>query len=102
MDNAILVLQIGVGALGIDLTAAHYCVFYSPDYSLTTYLQARDRLHRHGQTHKVTYYHLIATGLTDDETGTPSVDQRLYEALNTKRDVMRGVLDKKRLKELFT
>lgn len=100
--KAVLVLQIGVGALGVDLTSAHIAIFYSPDYSLNTYLQARDRLHRHGQTKKVTYYHLIATGLTDDNTGVPSVDQKLYEALHTKRDVMHGILDKKRLKELFT
>lgn len=101
-SRAVLVLQIGVGALGVDLTSAHIAVFYSPDYSLNTYLQARDRLHRHGQTKKVTYYHLVAVGL-DDEGGPkrPTIDEKLYQTLATKENVMRGVLDKRRLMELF-
>ncbi len=89
---AVLVLQIAVGALAINLTAAHIAVFYSPDYSLNNYLQARDRLHRIGQGEKVTYYHLVGRG---------TIDESIYKALEKKEDVMRTVLDRRRLRRLF-
>ena len=89
--RAVLVVQISVVALGVDLTSAHIGVFYSPDYSLSTYLQARDRLHRIKQEHKVTYYHLCAA----------PVDDGLYKTLATKEDAMRGVLDVNRLRRLW-
>ena len=45
---------------GITLTSASYMVFYSPIWSAELYVQARDRIHRKGQTNRCTYYHLVA------------------------------------------
>ena len=91
-DGGILVGQVQVSSLAIDLTASHIGIFFSPDYSLTNYLQSRDRLHRHGQKEKVTYYHLVAE---------ESIDRRIYAALASKEDVMRRLLDRAGAVDIF-
>ena len=75
-DKKIIVLQEQAGALGITLTAAHLCIFYSQNYSLLNRLQAEDRLHRIGQKNPVTYIDLI---LKD------SIEELIIEALEEKR-----------------
>jgi SNF2 family DNA or RNA helicase len=72
------------GGLGIDLTAARRCVYYSLGFSLGDYEQSLARLHRPGQGHPVTYYHLVAEG---------TVDRRVYRALSKRRDVVESVLE---------
>ena len=79
-----LAVQIQAGGVGVDLTRARYCCFYSPSFSLGDYEQARARVHRPGQTRKVTYIKLIAPD---------TVDERIYEALSSKKDVVRYVLE---------
>jgi len=61
----VFISQIQAGSLGIDLTPADVCIFYSLDYNAGNYWQAQDRLHRIGQTRKVTYYHLVAPRTID-------------------------------------
>lgn len=53
------------GGIGITLTAADYCIFFSNDYSSEIRLQAEDRLHRIGQRNPVTYIDLIMKGTLD-------------------------------------
>ncbi len=48
-DIDILGVQIQAGGLGIDLTRAAYCVYYSVGFSLGDYLQSLARTHRPGQ-----------------------------------------------------
>jgi SNF2 family DNA or RNA helicase len=62
---------------GITLTRACYDIFYSHSFSFETYEQARNRIHRTGQTEKVTHYHLIAKG---------TIDERVWWALRHKRN----------------
>lgn len=50
------------GGVGITLTAADYCIFYSNDYSYEIRVQAEDRLHRIGQKNRVVYIDLIMKG----------------------------------------
>lgn len=64
----IFIAQIQAGSLGIDLTASSVAIFYSLDYSYANYVQAQDRLHRIGQTNKVTYYHLVVPHTIDSLT----------------------------------
>lgn len=90
--KCVLVGQIQVSSLGIDLSSAHVAVFYSPDYSYTNYAQSRDRLHRIGQHHPVTYYHLVAE---------KSVDEKIYRALQKKQDLSYMLLDARRMHNLF-
>lgn len=64
-EAPILAAQISSGAMGIDLTRAAYCVYYSVGTSLGDYLQSEARVHRPGQERSVTYYHLVAKGTID-------------------------------------
>jgi len=82
--GAVLAVQIQAGGLGIDLTAARYCVWYSVGFSLGDYEQCLARLHRPGQKHVVTYIHLIASD---------TVDGKIYKALAQKRDVITAILE---------
>ena len=67
-SEKVFIAQIQAGSLGIDLTAASVAIFYSLDYSYANYVQAQDRLHRIGQTNKVTYYHLVVPHTIDSLT----------------------------------
>jgi len=80
----VLATQLQSGGLGIDLTAARYCIFYSHGFSLGNYQQARARVHRPGQKRKVTYYHLCAKG---------TVDEKVIRALETRADLVKFVID---------
>lgn len=64
-DLKVFIAQIQAGSLGIDLTAADAAIFFSLDYNAANYWQAQDRLHRYGQTRKVTYYHLVVPRTID-------------------------------------
>lgn len=71
------ITQIAAGSLGISLTAASEAIFFSHTNNFAQFAQAKDRLHRIGQHHPVTYYHLI----------TPGVDQAIWLANKTKKNV---------------
>ena len=79
----VLAVQVRAGSLGIDLTRACYCVFYSIGHSLGDFKQAVKRVNRPGQTRAVRYYHLLASG---------TVDERVYDALQNKEEVVNYVL----------
>lgn len=79
-----LVAQIQSGGIGIDLTRARLCVFYSIGHSLSEWLQAIARLHRPGQTRHTHIYSLIATLPHNRMT----VEGRVYAALRDRKDVV--------------
>jgi SNF2 family DNA or RNA helicase len=79
----LLAVQLQSGGVGIDLTRAHYAIYYSLGFSLGDYEQSLARLHRPGQTKPVQYYHLIAEG---------TVDEKVYQALRDRREVVGYVL----------
>lgn len=83
-EGDLLATQIQAGGLGVDLTLARYCVFFSIGYSLGEYEQALARVRRPGQTRNVTYIHLIARD---------TVDVTIYEAIQKKKDAVSAVLD---------
>jgi SNF2 family DNA or RNA helicase len=76
-------VQVQSGGVGIDLTAAPYCVWFNHPWSLGGYDQALTRVHRPGQTQNVTYYHLLCEG---------TVDVAVFAALGKKRDIVEKVL----------
>lgn len=61
----VFVGQQHAGGLGITLTAADYCIFFSNDYSPEIRLQCEDRLHRIGQKNQVTYIDLLMKATID-------------------------------------
>ncbi len=80
----ILAVQIQSGGTGIDLTRARYCVYLSTGYSLGDYEQSLARVHRPGQDRTVHYYHMIAEN---------SIDEKVYAALRSRKQVVESVLD---------
>ncbi len=87
-EAAILATQISAGGVGIDLTRACYCGYYSLGFSLGDYEQSLARVHRPGQLRSVTYYHWIIAG---------TIDERVMRALDARADVVEDIL--KNLKE---
>lgn len=85
--TSVLAVQYESGSESIDLTRAHYCVYYSLTYSLAKYLQSKKRLHRPGQTHSVTYYHIIGK-LSKGK----SIDELILSALKSKQDVITYIM----------
>lgn len=64
----VLVCIISTGALGRnELVVARDAIFYSCNFSVDDFRQALDRIHRPGQLHKVTYYHLLVEESIDWE-----------------------------------
>ena len=79
----VLAVQIQVGAEGQDFTRSRYCVFYSFGFSLSQYQQARDRLHRPGQTRPVFYYHLLVRD---------TIDERILRAIENRAEMIETIL----------
>lgn len=65
-EPSVIVANVAVGGVGITLTNAAYCVYYSRTYSLGDALQSEDRIHRSGQKRKCVYYDLTAKGTVDE------------------------------------
>jgi SNF2 family DNA or RNA helicase len=76
--------QVATAGLGITLTAASTMIFYSLDYSMSNFEQAKARIHRVGQIEKCTYIFLVAKG---------TVDQKALKALRSKADLARTLVD---------
>jgi SNF2 family DNA or RNA helicase len=82
-DIDVIGVQIQSGGVGIDLTRAAYCIYLSLGYSLGDYEQSLARCHRPGQTRTTFFYHLITEG---------TVDEKVYKALDERRDVVESIL----------
>jgi len=83
-DIQVFVGQIATAGLGITLTAASTLVFYSLDYSMSNFEQAKARIHRVGQKENCTYIYLTARG---------TVDEKVLQALQGKADLARTLVD---------
>ena len=73
--------------MGITLTAADTMVFYSMDYSMSNFEQAKARIHRVGQRNPCTYIYLVAVG---------TIDEKVLQALRDKADLARALIDEYR------
>jgi SNF2 family DNA or RNA helicase len=80
----VFVGQIATAGLGITLTAASTMVFYSLDYSMSNFEQAKARIHRVGQIYPCTYLYLTARG---------TVDEKVLEALRNKASLAKNLVD---------
>ena len=84
-EVTVFVGQIATAGLGITLTAADKMVFYSLDYSMSNFEQAKARIHRVGQRNPCTYIYLVTAG---------TVDEKVLQALRDKADLARVLIDK--------
>ncbi len=80
----VFVGQIAAAGLGITLTAASTMVFYSLDYSMSNFEQAKARIHRVSQTENCLYIYLIAKN---------TVDAKILRSLRDKVDLARTLAD---------
>lgn len=87
-NTTVLVSQIQSGGIGVDMTRASYCWFYSLGYSLSEYEQAVARLHRPGQAKTTRIYHMTAT-----INGRPTVDGRVYSAIRDRKEILDVIID---------
>jgi SNF2 family DNA or RNA helicase len=69
---------------GLTFTNCNYGVYFSLSYSYEFQKQSQDRIHRIGQTDKVTYYYLVAKD---------TIDEVIYEAVNGKAQLSTEVLN---------
>ena len=83
-DCRVFVGQIAAAGLGITLTAASTMVFYSLDYSMSNFEQAKARIHRVSQTENCLYIYLVAKG---------TVDVKVLRALRHKVDLAKTLVD---------
>lgn len=77
-------LQIDTAGLGITLTAADTCVYYSVNFNYAAYSQSLARIHRIGQRNTCTYIHLVVE---------KSVDESILKALSEKEDLAKTIVD---------
>lgn len=64
-EYKIAIVQSQAGAEAITLTAADTSIYYSMTLSWIKYYQARSRVHRAGQTKKVSHIHLLVRNSVD-------------------------------------
>lgn len=83
-DCKAFVGQIAAAGLGITLTAASTMVFYSMDYSMSNFEQAKARIHRVSQSENCLYIYLVAKG---------TIDAKVLKALQSKVDLARTLVD---------
>lgn len=80
----VFVGQIAAAGLGITLTAASTMVFYSLDYSMSNFEQAKARIHRAGQKENCHYIYLVCRD---------TVDRKVLYALRQKMNLAKMLVD---------
>lgn len=83
-ETKVFLAQIDTAGLGITLTAADTCVYYSVNFNYAAYSQSLARIHRIGQKNTCTYIHLITEG---------TVDETILKALAKKEDLAKTIVD---------
>jgi SNF2 family DNA or RNA helicase len=81
---SVFVGQIAVAGVGLTLIAASTLIFFSLDFSMSNFEQAKARIHRVGQAFPCTYIYLIAKG---------TVDERILASLRDKSDLAKLLID---------
>ena len=79
----VLAVQISAGGVGVNLTRARFCIYYSLSFSLGDYEQSEKRVHRPGQTRPVEYIHLVARN---------TVDAKIMRALERRAEIVESIL----------
>ncbi len=83
-DCAVFLGQIQAAGMGLTLTAASTMVFYSLDYSMVNFDQAKARIHRVSQRECCHYIYLCCPD---------TIDCKVLRALRRKKDVARAMID---------
>lgn len=84
----VLITQIKKGGTGLNLQCASTVIFFSLSYSYIDLSQAKDRVHRNGQTKKVSIYYLL---------GKNTIEENIYKVLQQKKSGAKEILDNYRV-----
>lgn len=76
-DGCVCIVQYQAGAMGLNLQAARYTVYFTPPLSSSLFEQSKKRTHRVGQTQACMYYELLTVG---------SVEFDIYRNLKMRQD----------------
>jgi SNF2 family DNA or RNA helicase len=82
-EGGAMVCQTASGSGSNNFQASNYAIFYSTDYSLINYQQAKARIHRGGQTKPCWYYFLQCRG---------TIDVRIFNLLENNKDAAEEIL----------
>lgn len=83
-ETKVILCQIDTAGLGITLTAADTCVYYSVNFNYAAYSQSLARIHRIGQRNACTYIHLVVE---------KTIDEDVLTALSKKEDLAKMIVD---------
>ena len=83
-DCRVFLGQIQAAGMGLTLTAASTMVFYSLDYNMANFDQAKARIHRVSQTENCHYIYLCCHN---------TVDNKVLDALRNKIDLAKVLVD---------
>ena len=83
-DCRVFVGQIQAAGMGLTLTAASTMVFYSLDYNMANFDQAKARIHRVSQKENCHYIYLCCRG---------TIDTKVLKALRGKIDLAKALVD---------
>jgi len=83
-DLDVMVCQIQSGSLGVNLSRASTCIFYSWGWSLGDVEQARARIRHSDNVNKLQFIHLVIED---------SIDERMMGCLKTRKDFIEEVLE---------
>ena len=83
-DTRVFIGQLQTTGMGLTLTAASVCVYYSLDFSFANYEQSRARIRRIGQTKRGVYIHLVCKD---------TIDETVMAALKKKANVASLLVD---------
>ena len=83
-DCTVFLGQIQAAGMGLTLTAASTMVFYSLDYNMASFDQAKARIHRVSQTQNCHYIYLCCRA---------TIDYKVLKALQDKIDLAKALVD---------
>ena len=66
-ETPVFLISLKAGGVGLNLTGADIVIHYDPWWNLAAQNQATDRIHRIGQTRKVSVYKLIAKDTIEEK-----------------------------------
>lgn len=82
-DTPVFLISLKAGGVGLNLTGADVVIHYDPWWNLAVQNQATDRVHRIGQTKKVTVYKLIAKN---------TIEEKIQKLQETKKNLAQQVI----------
>lgn len=84
-ENALFLISLKAGGLGLNLTGANYVFHLDPWWNPAIEQQATDRTYRIGQQQAVTVYHLVSKN---------TIEEKIIRLHQTKRELAENILAK--------